>query len=96
MTKQELEDKFDECFDKNTRPTGGGYEADWTDKNSLWDDLQPNVIEYAKQEAIEFETWRRKTNIFLMDEIGQMPFGKYETPEELVNQFIQSKKTNNG
>lgn len=50
--------------------------------------------QYAKQQVIEFETWRRNKNIFLMDEIGQMPFGKYETPEELVNQYLKSKKTN--
>lgn len=60
MTKTELEDDFDRCFDKNTSPTGGGYEADWTDRNGLWNDFKPAVESFAKQEAIEFKKWCEK------------------------------------
>jgi hypothetical protein len=40
-----LEDKFEECFDKCTAPTGGGYEADWTDRGELWKMFLPFIKE---------------------------------------------------
>jgi hypothetical protein len=49
----ELEDKFDEAFDKNTSSTGGGYEADYTSKQGLWNDFLPSIIEFAKAYHIE-------------------------------------------
>lgn len=54
MTKEELEDKFEDCFDINTRATGGGYEADTTSRQGLWNSFEPHVLEYTKQQAIAF------------------------------------------
>lgn len=49
MTQEELEIKFDEAFDKNTKPTGGGYEADMTSSHGLWNDLLPIIMQFAKE-----------------------------------------------
>jgi hypothetical protein len=48
MSTEELEDKFDKAFDKNTSPTGGSYEADYTYRQGLWNDFLPSIIEFAK------------------------------------------------
>jgi hypothetical protein len=57
MTKEELESKFDDCFDANTRASEGGYGADTTDRQMLWEHFYPIVKEHAKQQAIEFNTY---------------------------------------
>lgn len=57
MTKEELDYKFDDCFNKSTFQTGGGYEADTTSQNDLWQSFLPHILEYAKQEAIAFHEW---------------------------------------
>lgn len=54
MTKEELEDKFEDCFDANTYPTQGGFGPDSTNKSTLWRSFQPIALEYAKQQAIAF------------------------------------------
>lgn len=54
MTKEELESKFEDCFDANTRASEGGYGPDVTDKLHLWTMFQPVIAEYTKQLAIEF------------------------------------------
>jgi hypothetical protein len=55
-----------------------------------------SMDEYAKEVAIAFAKWKRERNMLLRDEAGQMPiikFSKFETDEELFNQFIKETTT---
>ena len=54
MTKEELESKFEDCFDDNTRSSEGGYGPDVTDKYKMWLVFEPVISEYAKQQVILF------------------------------------------
>lgn len=54
MTKEELESKFEDCFDDCTQSSEGGYGADTTNMNRLWKSFLPAISEYAKQQAIAF------------------------------------------
>lgn len=56
MTKEELETKFEECFDANTRASEGGYGADTTDMAKVWQAFEPVILQYTKQQAIAFAT----------------------------------------
>lgn len=53
MTKEieqaakELELDFERCYDDNTSPTGGGYEADYTDKWGFYRSFKPFIDQYA-------------------------------------------------
>lgn len=53
-TKEDLENAFEDCYDRHTAATGGGYEADYTDKWGVWEDFYPHIQEYAAIKAIEF------------------------------------------
>lgn len=53
MSNEELEEKFEDAFDKNTRATGGGYEADYTDKWDFWRAFLPSIIQFAKDYHVE-------------------------------------------
>ena len=59
--KEWLENEFESAFDDNTAPTGGGYEADYTDKWGFYRKFEPCIIEYATQQsridAIGFAEW---------------------------------------
>ena len=57
MNKEELEDKFEDCFDAHTRASEGGYGADTTDKQALWNAFLPVLEEFSKQHAVEFFKW---------------------------------------
>ena len=57
-----LEEKFEEAFDKNTAPTGGGYEADYTDKCGFWNDFKVSIIDFAKQYHIDQVELSKKDN----------------------------------
>lgn len=46
LRAKELEDFFEDCFDNNTRTTGGGYEADYTDKWGVWKQFEPKLLTY--------------------------------------------------
>ena len=54
MTKDDLETRFDICFDACTRASEGGYGADTTDRLGLWWAIDPVISEYTKQQAIAF------------------------------------------
>lgn len=54
MTKEELESKFEDCFDANTRSSEGGYGPDVTDRLGMWRSFAPIVDEFTKQQAIAF------------------------------------------
>ena len=60
--KEWLENEFESAFDDNTAPTGGGYEADYTDKWGFYRKFEPCIIEYATQQsridAIRFLEWK--------------------------------------
>ena len=49
--KEWLENEFESAFDDNTAPTGGGYEADYTDKWGFYRKFEPCIIEYATQQS---------------------------------------------
>jgi hypothetical protein len=57
MTKDELESKFEDCFDDCTQSSEGGYGADTTNMNRLWKSFQPVILEYAKEQDISFMNW---------------------------------------
>lgn len=61
MTKEQLESLFEECYDNNTKATGGGYEADFTDKWGLWKQFEPHIAEFVQQQSLEFYIWAQKT-----------------------------------
>lgn len=54
MTKEDLESKFEDCFDAATHATGGGYEADCTSREGLWRLFKVHIDEYAKCMATKF------------------------------------------
>ena len=43
-SQSELWDEVEEIFDKHTSPTGGGYEADYTDRHSFFNDLKEKFV----------------------------------------------------
>lgn len=42
-------DEIEEIFDKHTSPTGGGYEADYTDRTSFFNEVQSKFIIQKRQ-----------------------------------------------
>lgn len=54
MNKEELESKFDDCFDATTRASEGGYGADTTSRMELWESFHPVISEFAKQQSVAF------------------------------------------
>ena len=48
-------DEVEDIFDKHTMPTGGGYEADYTDRRSFFNELQSKFIIQKKQLLKETE-----------------------------------------
>lgn len=74
MTKEEqLESDFEDCFDKCTRPTQGGYGPDTTDQSDLWDKFKPYIQEYAKQQAIAFAIDYAECRLTWLKELRQAP-----------------------
>jgi hypothetical protein len=74
--KEWLENEFESAFDDNTAPTGGGYEADYTDKWGFYRKFEPCIIEYATQQsridAIGFLKWFKDDSIIFFDDNGEM------------------------
>jgi hypothetical protein len=81
MTKEELESRFEDCFDDNTRASEGGYGADTTDRQKLWDHFCPIVLEYAKQKAIAFFKWNAQNISTYLDYLRRVD--KAEGLEEM-------------
>lgn len=59
MTNEELESKFEDCFDANTRSSEGGFGPDVTDRLGMWRSFEPIIAAYAKQQIIAFDNWKR-------------------------------------
>lgn len=97
MTKDTLEEKFDEIFDKHTAPTGGGYEADYTYRRGFYNEFEPVVLEYAKQESADFLYWvdgnGYQCDLHTDDneKIWQSYNSKPYSTSELYNLYLQSK-----
>lgn len=95
MTKEQLEEKFEDCFDANTRSTEGGYGPDTTGKHGLWVSFQPIVELYAKQQAIAFAEYASNNEYVLCNIpdgwIKEAGNGTPLTSQQLYNQFIQSQ-----
>jgi len=89
MTKEDLESKFEDCFDANTRSIEGGYGPDVTDRLGTWRAFDPIVAEFAKQQAIAF------ANYVMIDYKDSL---KADSPilsdEEIYQQFIEQKIEN--
>ncbi len=60
MTKEDLEEMYEDSFTASTRPSEGGYGPDVTDGIKLWKLLDPIVASYAKQQAIAFANYVMK------------------------------------
>lgn len=94
MTKEELELKFEDCFDAATHATGGGYEADCTSKDHLWESFKPFVDEYAKQFTLDFNKFLEEhTQIIREEKITlyrycdtKNEYGNY-TLEDILTEF---------
>lgn len=86
MTKEDLESKFDDCFDDNTRVSEGGYGADATDKLGMWWAFEPVISEYAKQHALAFATYVTVDYRLSLHEKSPIL-----TDEEIYNQFIEQQ-----
>jgi hypothetical protein len=64
MNKEELKDNFEDCFDKSTYTTSGGYGSDYTDKWEFYKSFEPHILESSKNQAIEFAEWViKKSNV---------------------------------
>jgi hypothetical protein len=101
MTKEDLESKFEDCFDANTRSSEGGYGPDVTDRLGMWRAFDSIVAEFAKQQAIAFDIWKLK-NHWLWDS-SICKYFKWEADnthatrlnhEELHSQFIEQQIEN--
>lgn len=102
MSKEELESIFEDCYDRYTAATGGGYEADYTDKWAVWKDFWPHIESYAKiksrERAIAFleyhEKFRREEGRFFKRECdrlgGMFTLADYGV-ENIYNDFIAKK-----
>ena len=103
MTKEQLESEFEDCHDNNTKATGGGYEADYTDKWGVWKAFSPKIDEYAKQQAIAFgiwihkEGWVQSSDNLVTDNLWYHEDNDetYLTTQQLHDLFIEHQKQNN-
>ncbi len=105
LTKEWLESEFESAFDDNTAPTGGGYEADYTDKWGFYRTFEPRIIEFSNQEkrieAIEFEIWKlkegwlpeEKIEIFRNTVYGNMNHDDRLTIDQLYELYINHINT---
>src|SRR5690242_12377018 len=94
-TKEELESKFEDCFDDNTRASEGGYGPDVTDKRGLWKSIEPHISEYAQQQAIAFNKWQVKNDFYTNCDshwFRKDGEGIAASTEELYVQFIEHQK----
>lgn len=87
MTKDDLENRFDICFDTCTRASEGGYGADTTSRMELWESFHPIISEFAKQQAIAFANHIAYNDIKPHD-IDTWNDGKHNT-HELYDDFLQ-------
>jgi hypothetical protein len=101
MTKEELEEKFEDCFDANTHATGGGYEADTTSKTGLWQSFAPIIEEYVKQRSAEFadgvekSQWKHYSNDnWFNQESNDGPFSLLQLYDLFVKQQSYPPKPN--
>ena len=96
MTREDLEEKYEDCFTASTRASEGGMGPDVTDGHKLWRLLDPIIASYAKQQAIAFDEWkvsnryRASLNMF-----GELVYEDdsdhcYDA-QELYNQFIEQQ-----
>jgi hypothetical protein len=101
MTKEDLEEKFEDCFTASTRPSEGGYGPDVTDESKLWKLFDPIIASYAKQQAIALVAWSIKNNHYVgvngewYSKDGE---GVAATTGALYDQFIEQQnkqQTNN-
>lgn len=95
MTKEQLEERFDVVFDKYTAPTGGGYEADFTDKWEFYKEFEKSIDEYAKLVAVEFNNFISNHKLDFQTAGKNRWIGldmKYYTTEELYLMFIEGRK----
>lgn len=94
MTKDDLENRFDICFDACTRASEGGYGADTTDRQRLWEHFYPIVREHAKQQTVSFTNWTTSAecNYSCSDEDEWNNIHNPQetiTSEQLYDKFIQ-------
>lgn len=100
MSREEiLENEFEDCFDKSTHATGGGYEADYTDKWRFYRSFKPHILEYAKQESIAFAEFLHPDsdgNNWVMydahDSWINLKDDEVKSTEELYNLYLKSKE----
>lgn len=89
MTKEDIESKFEECFDDATRASEGGYGPDTTSKWGLWRSFEPIVTEYANQDK-----WISVKDRF-PDKSGQyVVYGRYtkDCPMNVFEAFYDKKR----
>ncbi len=89
MNKEDLESKFEDCFDDNTRVSEGGYGADTTDRLGLWWAFEPVISEFAKQTSIAFIKWAIEEDKIRTDSLGYPHIPLEE--EYIYNQFIEQQ-----
>lgn len=96
MTKEEqLEENFEKCFDESTHPTEGGYGADTTYMNGLWDRFSPSIFEYAKQQSIAFERYINSHFCHHGDNYLEiLGDGEVFTTAEIYDLFIKKQSEN--
>mgnify|MGYP001582530387 CR=1 FL=1 len=94
MTKEQLESEFEDCHDNNTKATGGGYEADYTEKSGVWRDFSPKIDIYTTHMAISFAEWLNKEGYREYDgaERWIAPHNSTEvfSTQQLYTRFIKS------
>lgn len=98
MTKEELESKFDDCFDANTKASEGGYGPDITYRMGLWEGIYPIISEYVQQQCLDFDIYKREQGYVYEYASGEyMKFNAEHVhesrllPSQLYDQFIESQ-----
>lgn len=95
MTKEQLESEFEDCHDNNTKATGGGYEADWTDKWGVWKEFSQKIDIYTAHIAMAFAEWLNKEGYQEYDgsERWIAPHNSTSvfSTQQLYNQFIEQQ-----
>jgi hypothetical protein len=105
MTKDKLEQEFEDDFEICTHASEGGYGADTTDMYRLWDLISPKISEYVKTTSLAYDQWKIDNRWFSFENgywyqtheqgtaMSEKTYNKHhrKTPQELYNQFIEQQ-----
>lgn len=74
---EKLMGNYEDCFDKHTRTTGGGYEADTTDKWELWRSFSPEILSAMQTHSAQYRDECDKLKQGMKDIVSYQEEEKY-------------------